>query len=229
MNTKTIIVKEEAFRQMLQKMNLPLDYPDYASPEYWNKRYLSEKGQSFDWLQEYEHLRPFLAQRMGIFYDAEILHIGCGNSRFSECLYKDGFKNITNIDFSTVVIQEQMNKYIHLEEMEYVVMDATNIQYDDYCFDFIFDKGTFDCILGSTSDPVQKAHIMVENVHRILNEKGQFVVISVGHPEDRLAFFKQSKYNWNVEIFELEKPTVSHFKGYDDGEFHYMYICNKIK
>ena len=66
-------------------------------------------------------------------------------------------------------------------------------------------------------------------MYRTLNEKGQFIMISVGHPEDRLAFLKQSKYNWNVEIFELEKPTVSHFKGYDDGEFHYMYICNKIK
>lgn len=41
-------------------------------------------------------------------------------------------------------------------------MDATNIQYDDYCFDFIFDKGTFDCILGSTNDPVGKAQAMIE-------------------------------------------------------------------
>ena len=71
-----------------------------------------------------------------------------------------------------------MNKYAHLDEMECienfqeekifnltkidVVMDATNIQYDDYCFDFIFDKGTFDCILGSTNDPVGKAQAMIE-------------------------------------------------------------------
>jgi len=37
---------------------------------------------------------------------------------FAECLYKDGFKNITNIDFSSVAIQEMMNKYNHLDEME---------------------------------------------------------------------------------------------------------------
>ncbi len=48
-NNKTVFAKEEAFRQMLQKMNLPPEYPDYASPDYWNKRYLSEKGQAFDW------------------------------------------------------------------------------------------------------------------------------------------------------------------------------------
>jgi len=32
-------------------------------------------------LQDYEGLRPFLLQRFGTFYDAEILNIGCGNSR----------------------------------------------------------------------------------------------------------------------------------------------------
>jgi len=48
-------------------------------------------------------------------------------------------------------------------------MDATNIQYDEYCFDYIFDKWTFDCILSSTTtDPVQKAHSMIEvNFHLI--------------------------------------------------------------
>jgi len=31
-------------------------------------------------LQDYDGLRPFLLQRLGAFYDAEILNIGCGNS-----------------------------------------------------------------------------------------------------------------------------------------------------
>jgi len=226
---KTLIAKEEALREMLYQMNIPSDYPDYSSPDYWNKRYSNEKGQTYEWLQDYESMRPFILQKFNNLYDAEILHVGCGNSRFSEFLYKDGFKNITNIDFSSTVIQEMTTKYSSFEEMEYTVMDVTNIQYDENCFDFVFDKGTYDCLLSSAFDPEEKADIMLENVYHVLKNKGDFILISIGHPEDRLPHLRHPRLSWNVQIFELDKPTVSCFKGFDDEECHYMYVCTKIK
>jgi 2-polyprenyl-3-methyl-5-hydroxy-6-metoxy-1,4-benzoquinol methylase len=80
-------------------------------------------------LQTYDTLRPFLLNRFKDFFDAEILHVGCGNSSnpfshfniiigFSEFLYKDGFKNITNIDFSFIIIQEMNEKYKAYDEMD---------------------------------------------------------------------------------------------------------------
>lgn len=41
-------------------------------------------------------------------------------------------------------------------------MDALNIQFDSSCFDFVFDKGTFDCIMSSEFDPERKANIMLD-------------------------------------------------------------------
>ena len=50
---------------------------------------------------------------------------------FGERLYKDGFRNITNIDFSPVVIQEMHTKYASLDEMECM-------HYDYYEYVLIF-------------------------------------------------------------------------------------------
>jgi 2-polyprenyl-3-methyl-5-hydroxy-6-metoxy-1,4-benzoquinol methylase len=35
----------------------------------------------------------------------KILNVGAGNSTLSEQMYEDGFRNITNIDISTVVVE----------------------------------------------------------------------------------------------------------------------------
>ena len=51
-------------------------------------------------------------------YEKEILIIGCGNSKVGECLYIDGYKNITSIDFSNVIIEEMNKKYSNEEEMD---------------------------------------------------------------------------------------------------------------
>lgn len=41
----------------------------------------------------------------------KILVVGCGNSQFSYGLYSDGFRNITNIDYSEIVIKNMSEKY----------------------------------------------------------------------------------------------------------------------
>ena len=40
----------------------------------------------------------------------KILMLGCGNANFSADLYDDGYKNITNVDISSVVIQQMIEK-----------------------------------------------------------------------------------------------------------------------
>ncbi len=34
-----------------------------------------------------------------------ILNVGCGNSRLSEEMFEEGFKNITNVDISAVAVK----------------------------------------------------------------------------------------------------------------------------
>lgn len=41
--------KQLRLQQFLASINLNVDYPDYSSYDYWNRRYLAEKGKSYDW------------------------------------------------------------------------------------------------------------------------------------------------------------------------------------
>jgi ubiquinone/menaquinone biosynthesis C-methylase UbiE len=81
--------------------------------------------------------------------NATILHLGCGNSPLGEDLYHAGYKQITNIDYSTKVIEFMRNRTMDLSEMKWVVGD---IFYLDQCFtpesfDIALDKGTLGTIL----------------------------------------------------------------------------------
>ena len=80
-------------------------------------------------------------------------------------MYRDGFKNITNIDISKVVIKSMQEKYRNYEKTfkckrnkkvthDYTLyknkdlhMDARNMNFEDDTFDCIIDKGTFDALI----------------------------------------------------------------------------------
>ena len=57
-------------------------------------------------MQQFEDRRP------------NILMLGCGNSRLTELLYKQGYRSIVNIDFSPVVIQLLREKYEDLHGVQ---------------------------------------------------------------------------------------------------------------
>ncbi|KAF4316282.1 hypothetical protein BBO99_00008765 [Phytophthora kernoviae] len=65
--------------------------------------------ESYDWLARYENLAGLLGKYVR--QSDHILMVGCGNSTFSIDMYKAGFHNITNIDFSKVVIDRMNAKY----------------------------------------------------------------------------------------------------------------------
>ena len=51
--------------------------------------------------------------------------------------------------------------YTHIISID-TVMDALGIQFEPSCFDIIFDKGTFDCILSSEVEPERKINSMLD-------------------------------------------------------------------
>ncbi len=61
----------------------------YGQQEYWEDRYQKDK-ESFDWYTRYTGgLNNVIAQFVQP--GAQILNVGCGNSRLSEEMYDDGF------------------------------------------------------------------------------------------------------------------------------------------
>ena len=58
----------------------------------------------------------------------KILMLGCGNANFSADIYDHGFRNITNVDFSEVVINQMAQKNAKTRpEMTWQVADVTNM------------------------------------------------------------------------------------------------------
>jgi ubiquinone/menaquinone biosynthesis C-methylase UbiE len=49
---------------------------------------------------------------------------------------------VTNIDISTVVIDQMAEK----DQQDYLVVDATRMPFVDLSFDIVLDKGTFDAL-----------------------------------------------------------------------------------
>lgn len=102
--------------------------PNYGDPKYWDKRYSDNEGSMFDWLEDYYSMRPLL-QELVPNKESRILIVGCGNAPLSEDMYDDGYRNIYNIDISSVVIKQMLERNAATRaDMIYEVMDCTDMQ-----------------------------------------------------------------------------------------------------
>lgn len=100
----------------------------------------------FDWFLKPDYLLPIfekITKEHG--KETRMLMLGCGNSKLSEVLYDAGFKNIVNLDYSGVVIEQMKERHgIARPEMEWVEMDVLDLKFGEE-FDLIVDKGECEC------------------------------------------------------------------------------------
>lgn len=78
---------------------------------------------------------------------------GCGNSSLSEDMYRDGFHNITNIDYSSVVVDNMKNRSAEARSMRWLVMDIKDLKFESGSFDIVIEKATLDALLVAERDP----------------------------------------------------------------------------
>lgn len=120
---------------------------DFTSKENWDQFFtIRGNDDSFEWYAEWPQLQSLLTTHL-LFRSTEqlesagapppamqpeevsILVPGCGNSKLSEHLYDAGLKNITNVDFSKVVISDMLRRNVRERpEMKWRVMDMTSMQ-----------------------------------------------------------------------------------------------------
>jgi 2-polyprenyl-3-methyl-5-hydroxy-6-metoxy-1,4-benzoquinol methylase len=101
--------------------------PNYGDPRYWDKRYREHAGTVFDWLEDFQTLRPIFTDHLPD-KTVKIIMIGCGNAPLSEDMYKEGYENILNVDISAVVIEQMRERNREsCPKMTYEVMDCTEM------------------------------------------------------------------------------------------------------
>ncbi|KAF3456464.1 hypothetical protein FNV43_RR01114 [Rhamnella rubrinervis] len=219
----------------------------YGETWYWDNRYAHESG-CFDWYQKYNSLAPLIHLYIPNNHH-RILVVGCGNSAFSQGLADDGYGDVVNIDISSVVVQAMQRKYFDRPHLIYMQMDVRDMSaFQSSSFDAVVDKGTLDSLLCGNNSR-QNATKMLEEVWRVLKDKGVYILITYGAPVYRLRLLRDS-CSWTIKLHVIEKLTSgedsqSPLWGLtnvvplnDDGssveavlgnnpDVHYIYVCIK--
>lgn len=112
--------------------------PNYGDPKYWEDRYKQQTGVTFDWLENYESLKPLFENLLA--KDNRVLNVGCGNAELTEDMYDDGYLNIVNTDISEVVIHQMKSRNVGRPGMAWIVDNCLDMDFDDEHFDVVLDK-----------------------------------------------------------------------------------------
>ncbi|KAK8790051.1 hypothetical protein WA158_006831 [Blastocystis sp. Blastoise] len=156
---------------------IPNKITDFATKSFWNSAFMFMED-SFDWYGDWEDMKEIISPYMS--RQHKILMVGCGNSNLSEQLYKAGYHNITNIDYSEVVIQKMEEQYECYPGMKFIVMDATNMGFDNESFDFVIDKATIDAVYASDEDEyTQSTTKYFKEIQRVTKKTGYYLCITL--------------------------------------------------
>ncbi|KAJ0467699.1 putative endothelin-converting enzyme 1 [Helianthus annuus] len=199
--------KQKKSQQQEAELLSTLD--DFTSKENWDK-FFSIRGtdDSFEWYAEWPQLRDLLlAQINSTESEVQILVPGCGNSRLSEQLYDAGFRCVTNIDFSKVVIGDMLKRNVRVRPvMRWRVMDMTSMQFADKSFDIVLDKGGLDALMEPELGPTLGTQYVSE-VKRVLKDGGKFICLTLGESHVLGMFFPKFRYGWKINIHLLPQKS----------------------
>lgn len=140
--------------------------PNYGDAKYWDERYArKDMCDTFDWLEGYSQLKEVLLKFLPKGNESKILVLGCGNAEFSEDMYDDGYKDITNVDISDVVIQKMKERNKESRPgMSWLQMDVTEMDPAfENTFDIAIDKSTIDALLCGEDSILMVAKMLKES------------------------------------------------------------------
>jgi len=201
---------------------LPKSNEDYGSKQYWDERYTTESD--FDWFKSYAEIAPLIRELVPD-KSSRILMLGCGNSKLSEEMWDDGYKNIINVDYSSVLIERMRQRHELIRpEMEWHEADVRDLPWETGSFDVAIDKGTMDAMMTAKGDVWDPPQQVVEDCTREVQEAlrvlrkpdGLFIYLTFGQPHFRRRYLKQP--NTTLEIRQL-----------GDAFHYYFYIVRTSK
>ncbi|MDZ7900844.1 MAG: methyltransferase domain-containing protein [Arcicella sp.] len=141
---------------------------EFLSKNYWNNRYETEQT-GWDLKTISPPLKAYIDQLMD--KNLSVLIPGCGSGYEAEYLLKQGFNNVTVIDFAPLIVDKMK---AHLSEYQNI-----NI----ICTDFFVHTGEYDLILEQTFfcalNPSLRTNY-VQKMAELLKENGKLVGLLFG-------------------------------------------------
>ncbi|KAJ8755387.1 hypothetical protein K2173_019185 [Erythroxylum novogranatense] len=195
---------------------------DFTSKENWDKFFtIRGTDDSFEWYAEWTDIQESLisilsGDRVAADDDSSsslipprILVPGCGNSQLSENLYDAGFKDVTNIDFSKVVISDMLRRNVRERPgMRWRVMDMTSMQFEDEAFDVVIDKGGLDALMEPELGPKLGSQYLSE-VKRVLKPHGKFICLTLAEFHVLGLLLPKFRFGWKMSSYAIPHKTSS--------------------
>ncbi|WVZ85250.1 hypothetical protein U9M48_032197 [Paspalum notatum var. saurae] len=178
---------------------------DFTSRENWDNFFaLRGTGDSFEWYAEWPDLQAPLLELLGAAAVAgaapEVLVPACGSSALSERLYDAGFRRVTSVDFSRVVIADMLRRHARARpEMRWRVMDITDMQFADRSFDVVLDKGGLDALMEPGAGTKLGTKYLNE-AKRVLKSGGKFVCLTLAESHVLALLLSEFRFGWDMSI-----------------------------
>ncbi|KDR06587.1 EEF1A lysine methyltransferase 2 [Zootermopsis nevadensis] len=166
--------------------------------EYWNEAYLIEKKNFSDygdvgeiWFGEDSGLRivRWLCSSALVKKDDRIIDLGCGNGMLLVEMAREGFINLTGVDYSQNAIDlaesimKKQNVTIGYEVCNFLSLDGSAMSRE---YAIVLDKGTYDAVSLHPHDSKGKREKYILNVWKLLKPQGLFVITSCNWTEKEL-------------------------------------------
>ncbi|XP_063772713.1 EEF1A lysine methyltransferase 4 [Pseudophryne corroboree] len=177
----------------------------YKESGYWDARYAEERRLpgGHEWFGGYRDFAPLVRRELRPGMRGLVL--GCGTSSLSVQLHKEGVSPLFSIDYSPVCIMEMAQRHADVPDMNWMVMDARQLQFPGGTFDLVIEKGTLDAMMVDEKDPwtvTQETTSLVDEVlsevSRVLTPSGCFISITFSQPHFRIRHYAQPQYDWSV-------------------------------
>nr|BAN21077.1 conserved hypothetical protein [Riptortus pedestris] len=192
---------------------LPKSSFEFSKADYWEAFFKHRGNRTFEWYGEYPELCSYLHKYIKT--KDKILVTGCGNSKISEDLYDVGYRQITNIDISKLVIKQmKANNDSKRPELIFEEMDATNMSFDKEMFTVVFDKGTFDALMpDENKSTVTNVTKYLEEIDRVLRIGGRYIVVTLLQ-QHIMTFLLEHFYekSWMIRVCRCHEVEARSFK-----------------
>lgn len=208
------------------------DNAQYGRIQFWDLKYASEH-EPFEWYYGYDRFRETIRENIPANY--RVMVAGCGSSNMIGDMVEDGYENIVGADLSRVAITQMKYRYQDYKEISFFQGTMTDTDLPEESFGAIIDKALFDSLLCTPTGSVTVQQY-VNEVDRLLDDTGVFIVISYGNPEQRLQFLEQYDIDlphftpWVIEVQALLKPKESPEEELDPADpnsYYFIYLCKK--